>query len=89
MLATVMGSGVPAWSSSGWISDRVSGINTLSGVLVAGGDRWWPAASSNSSLAISDPLLFMLCFAGLGAGNGALFRLVPLRWPRPPQWPVR
>ena len=23
----------------------------------------------------------MLCFACLGAGNGALFQLVPLRWP--------
>jgi MFS transporter, NNP family, nitrate/nitrite transporter len=27
-------------------------------------------------------LLFMLCFAALGAGNGATFQLVPLRWPR-------
>ena len=26
-------------------------------------------------------LLFMLCFAALGAGNGATFQLVPLRWP--------
>jgi NNP family nitrate/nitrite transporter-like MFS transporter len=26
-------------------------------------------------------LLMMLCFAALGAGNGALFQLVPLRWP--------
>ena len=26
-------------------------------------------------------LLFMVCFAALGAGNGALFQLVPLRWP--------
>lgn len=25
--------------------------------------------------------LFMLCFAALGAGNGALLQLVPLRWP--------
>src|SRR5581483_9504698 len=24
---------------------------------------------------------FMLCFAALGAGNGATFQLVPLRWP--------
>jgi NNP family nitrate/nitrite transporter-like MFS transporter len=23
----------------------------------------------------------LLCFAALGAGNGALFQLVPLRWP--------
>jgi len=26
-------------------------------------------------------ILFMFCFAALGAGNGALFQLVPLRWP--------
>jgi NNP family nitrate/nitrite transporter-like MFS transporter len=26
-------------------------------------------------------LLFILCFAALGAGNGAVFQLVPLRWP--------
>ncbi len=26
-------------------------------------------------------LLFMLCFAALGAGNGATFQLVPMRWP--------
>jgi NNP family nitrate/nitrite transporter-like MFS transporter len=26
-------------------------------------------------------LLFMCCFAVLGMGNGALFQLVPLRWP--------
>ena len=26
-------------------------------------------------------LLFMLCSAALGAGNGATFQLVPLRWP--------
>ena len=33
-----------------------------------------------SSLPVTT-LLFMLCFAALGAGNGALFQLVPLRWP--------
>ena len=32
------------------------------------------------SLAITTAL-FMLCFAALGAGNGATFQLVPLRWP--------
>jgi NNP family nitrate/nitrite transporter-like MFS transporter len=26
-------------------------------------------------------LMVILCFAALGAGNGALFQLVPLRWP--------
>jgi NNP family nitrate/nitrite transporter-like MFS transporter len=35
---------------------------------------------AGTSLALTT-LLFMLCFAALGAGNGALFQLVPLRWP--------
>ena len=30
---------------------------------------------------VAKTLLVMLCFAALGAGNGALFQLVPLRWP--------
>jgi len=30
---------------------------------------------------VTTTLLFMLCFAALGAGNGATFQLVPLRWP--------
>jgi NNP family nitrate/nitrite transporter-like MFS transporter len=30
---------------------------------------------------VATTLLFMLCFAALGAGNGAVFQLVPLRWP--------
>ena len=30
---------------------------------------------------VATTLLVMLCFAALGAGNGALFQLVPLRWP--------
>ena len=30
---------------------------------------------------VGTTLLLMLCFAALGAGNGALFQLVPLRWP--------
>ena len=37
-------------------------------------------ADDHSSL-IATTLLFMLCFAALGAGNGATFQLVPLRWP--------
>jgi len=35
---------------------------------------------SSGSLALTT-LLLILCFAALGAGNGALFQLVPLRWP--------
>jgi NNP family nitrate/nitrite transporter-like MFS transporter len=35
---------------------------------------------SSGSLALTT-LLLIVCFAALGAGNGALFQLVPLRWP--------
>jgi NNP family nitrate/nitrite transporter-like MFS transporter len=35
---------------------------------------------SSASLALTTVLL-IVCFAALGAGNGALFQLVPLRWP--------
>jgi MFS transporter, NNP family, nitrate/nitrite transporter len=34
-----------------------------------------------SSALVITTLLFMFCFAALGAGNGATFQLVPLRWP--------
>ena len=78
MLATLMGSAVRV--VGGWISDRIGGVNTLSGVLVAVAATLTLCGMSAGSLAAST-LLFMLCFAGLGAGNGALFQLVPLRWP--------
>jgi NNP family nitrate/nitrite transporter-like MFS transporter len=35
---------------------------------------------SSASLVLTT-LLLIVCFAALGAGNGALFQLVPLRWP--------
>lgn len=78
MLATLMGSAVRVLG--GYISDRVGGINTLSGVLVLVAVTLVLCGFASSSVAITT-LLFMLCFAALGAGNGALFQLVPLRWP--------
>ena len=78
MLATVKGSGVRV--VGGYISDRIGGINTLSGVLVMVAISLVACGFAGSSLAATT-LLFMLCFAALGAGNGALFQLVPLRWP--------
>ncbi len=77
MLAAVMGSGIRV--IGGWISDKVGGINTLTYVLsivavlaiITGNVTSLPATT----------ILFMCCFAALGAGNGALFQLVPLRWP--------
>ena len=78
MLATLMGSAVRV--VGGYISDRVGGINTLSGVLVLVAVTLVLCGFASASVAVTT-LLFMLCFAALGAGNGALFQLVPLRWP--------
>jgi MFS transporter, NNP family, nitrate/nitrite transporter len=78
MLAALMGSAVRV--VGGYISDRVGGINTLSGVLVVVAICLVFCGLAGASLVLTT-LLFMLCFAALGAGNGALFQLVPLRWP--------
>jgi MFS transporter, NNP family, nitrate/nitrite transporter len=78
MLATLMGSAVRV--AGGWVSDRIGGVNTLSAVLVAVMLTLLACGVASGSLVLST-LLFMLCFAALGAGNGALFQLVPLRWP--------
>jgi NNP family nitrate/nitrite transporter-like MFS transporter len=77
VLATIMGSGVRVLG--GYLADRLGGIVTLSVVFLA-------AIAAFLSLSIQPSLvfttiLFMFCFAALGAGNGALFQLVPLRWP--------
>lgn len=78
MLATLMGSAVRV--VGGYISDRVGGIHTLTSVLLAVAVTLVLCGFSGGSVAATT-LLFMLCFACLGAGNGALFQLVPLRWP--------
>jgi MFS transporter, NNP family, nitrate/nitrite transporter len=78
MLAALMGSAVRV--VGGYISDRVGGINTLSGVLMVVAVTLVLCGLAGNSLVLTT-LLFMLCFAALGAGNGALFQLVPLRWP--------
>jgi NNP family nitrate/nitrite transporter-like MFS transporter len=63
----------------GFFADRIGGITTLSVVFliaIAG----FLGLIASPSLTMTT-LLFMLCFAALGAGNGATFQLVPLRWP--------
>jgi MFS transporter, NNP family, nitrate/nitrite transporter len=78
MLATLMGSATRV--VGGYVSDRIGGVNALSGVLVLTCITLVMCGLSGASVAVTT-LLFMLCFAALGAGNGALFQLVPLRWP--------
>jgi NNP family nitrate/nitrite transporter-like MFS transporter len=78
MLAALMGSAVRV--VGGYVSDRVGGINTLSGVLIIVAVSLVLCGLAEHSL-VATTLLFMVCFAAMGAGNGALFQLVPLRWP--------
>jgi NNP family nitrate/nitrite transporter-like MFS transporter len=77
MLAALMGSGIRV--VGGYFADRLGGILVLSVVLLAAVGSFLLLTAS-PSLALTTAL-FMLCFAALGAGNGALFQLVPLRWP--------
>jgi len=78
MLAAFMGATLRVFG--GWISDRWGGINTLTAVLGIVIVSLVLCGLSTGSL-IATTLLLMLCFSALGAGNGALFQLVPLRWP--------
>jgi NNP family nitrate/nitrite transporter-like MFS transporter len=63
----------------GWFADRIGGITTLAVVFLIAIATLFGLIGTPSLMATT--ILFMLCFAALGAGNGALFQLVPLRWP--------
>ena len=76
-LAAFLGSGVRILG--GYLADRLGGILTLSVVLLVA-IAVFLATSTAPSLTVTT-ILFMCCFAALGCGNGALFQLVPLRWP--------
>jgi NNP family nitrate/nitrite transporter-like MFS transporter len=76
-LAALMGSGVRI--VGGYLADRIGGIVTLSVVFIFAIAALL-ATSTQPSLTLTT-ILFMLCFSAFGAGNGALFQLVPLRWP--------
>lgn len=78
MLAAFMGAAVRV--IGGWLSDRWGGVNTLTVVLVVVAIGLVFVGMAGASLALTT-LLLIVCFAALGAGNGALFQLVPLRWP--------
>jgi NNP family nitrate/nitrite transporter-like MFS transporter len=77
VLATLTGSATRV--VGGWFGDRIGGITTLSVVFLIVIAGLFGLTAAPSLLATT--LLFMLCFAALGAGNGAAFQLVPLRWP--------
>ena len=64
----------------GWLSDRFGGINTLTVVLATVALGLAGCGLATGSLAATTAILIG-CFAALGAGNGATYQLVPLRWP--------
>lgn len=64
----------------GWLSDRIGGYRLLLG-LFTGVGCCLAAISSLPALSVAIPLLF-LCMAMLGMGNGAVFQLVPQRFPK-------
>lgn len=78
MLAAFMGAAVRVMG--GWLSDRWGGVNALTLVLAVVPVTLTLAGLVDDSLWLTTALL-VSCFAALGAGNGALFQLVPLRWP--------
>ena len=78
MLAAFVGAALRV--VGGWLSDHWGGVNTLTAVLSVTTICLTLCGLSGGSLTVT-MLLFMVCFAALGAGNGALFQLVPLRWP--------
>lgn len=77
VLATITGSATRV--VGGWMADRIGGIRTLTYVFLIAMAGLLCLMTSPALFATT--LLFMLCFAALGAGNGATFQLVPLRWP--------
>ncbi len=75
--AVLMGSGVRV--IGGWLADKLGGIVAVS-VVMMGVVGAFLATSAAPSLMVT-VILLVCCFATLGLGNGALFQLVPLRWP--------
>lgn len=78
MLAAFMGAALRV--CGGWLADRWGGIHTLTLVLAIVAVSLVGVGLAGDSLLLTTGLM-MVCFAALGAGNGALFQLVPLRWP--------
>ena len=76
-LAALVGSGMRV--VGGVMSDRLGGLLILSVVLLAAVAALFSLGAAPGVAATT--VLMMLCFAALGAGNGAVFQLVPLRWP--------
>ncbi|MGY4398159.1 NNP family nitrate/nitrite transporter-like MFS transporter [Sphingomonas sp. UYAg733] len=63
----------------GALADRIGGIRTLTGVYALAGVTLVAISTAPASIAVT-LALFLLVMATLGAGNGAVFQLVPQRF---------
>lgn len=64
----------------GWVSDRIGGLRLLRGVVVISLLCTALAATLPANPWVMVGIL-VVCFSAMGAGNGAVFQLVPLRFP--------
>ncbi|MEO8153386.1 MAG: MFS transporter [Rhizobacter sp.] len=78
MLATLMSA--VARVVGGRVADRIGGINVLSTVLSLVSVTLLLCGLASGSMLLTT-LLLAFYFILLGSGSGALFQLVPLRWP--------
>ena len=78
MLAAFMGAAARIFG--GWLSDHWGGVNALTAGLAIVAVTLVLCGLATESLPMT-VILLIVCFAALGAGNGATFQLVPLRWP--------
>ena len=67
--------------AGGWLADRYGGIRTLqvSFIMVATAMVVLPLSISTVSMSV---IALFIAMSGLGIGNGAIFQLIPLRFPR-------
>jgi NNP family nitrate/nitrite transporter-like MFS transporter len=77
VVAAIVGSAMRV--VGGYLADRVGGLVALRFILIAA-VLFLSVLSTQPSL-LTTTILLMCCFGVLGAGNGAVFQLVPLRWP--------
>ncbi len=65
--------------AGGWLADRIGGIRML--VVLAGVIVFASAvAATMPASPVAMVVILIVCFAAMGAGNGAVFQLVPLRF---------
>ncbi|MEK7817578.1 MAG: MFS transporter [Actinomycetota bacterium] len=63
----------------GWVADKIGGLRVLNAVFVVALVSTLLASTLPSSVVVAT-LILMVLFGALGAGNGATFQLVPLRF---------